>query len=143
MLDDGDVSDPDLVREVHSGAERRAWADRERLDVGHITDKGLGRWRWYRPVKIGDRGGVVMVDRRQPVRRQTDRLWPSSRRFAGVVDALADDAILLAFLVVGLGAGLGAVRIKVVSLGPAAALFVVERWSRTRSSPRLGPVRLR
>jgi putative transport protein len=41
-----------------------------------------------------------------------------------VVDALADDSILLVFLVVGLGAGVGAVRVKGVSLGPAAALFV-------------------
>jgi putative transport protein len=41
-----------------------------------------------------------------------------------VVDFLADDAVLLAFLVVGLGAGLGTVRVKGVSLGPAAALFV-------------------
>jgi putative transport protein len=41
-----------------------------------------------------------------------------------VVDFLADDAVLLVFLVVGLGAGLGALRVKGVSLGPAAALFV-------------------
>jgi putative transport protein len=41
-----------------------------------------------------------------------------------MVDFLADDAILLAFLVVGVGAGLGAVRLKGVALGPAAALFV-------------------
>jgi putative transport protein len=41
-----------------------------------------------------------------------------------VVDFFADDAILLVFVVVGLGAGIGAVRIKGVSLGPAAALFV-------------------
>ena len=41
-----------------------------------------------------------------------------------VVDFLADDSILLVFLVVGFGAGLGAVRVKGVSVGPAAALFV-------------------
>jgi putative transport protein len=41
-----------------------------------------------------------------------------------VVDFLADDSILLVFLVVGFGAGVGAVRVKGVSLGPAAALFV-------------------
>jgi putative transport protein len=41
-----------------------------------------------------------------------------------VVDFLADNAVLLVFLVVGLGAGLGVVRVKGVSLGPAAALFV-------------------
>jgi len=41
-----------------------------------------------------------------------------------VVDFLNDDAILLVFLVVAVGAGLGAVRIKGVALGPAAALFI-------------------
>jgi putative transport protein len=41
-----------------------------------------------------------------------------------IIDVLADDAILLVFVTVGLGAGLGAVRIKGVALGPAAALFV-------------------
>ena len=41
-----------------------------------------------------------------------------------MVDFLADDSILLVFLVVGFGAGLGAVRVKGVSVGPAAALFV-------------------
>jgi AspT/YidE/YbjL antiporter-like protein len=41
-----------------------------------------------------------------------------------VVDFFADDAILLVFLVVGLGAGIGAVPVRGVSLGPAAALFV-------------------
>jgi len=41
-----------------------------------------------------------------------------------IVDVLADDAILLVFVAVGIGAGLGAVRIKGVALGPAAALFV-------------------
>jgi putative transport protein len=40
-----------------------------------------------------------------------------------VIDVLADDSILLVFLVIALGAGIGAVRIKGVSLGPAAALF--------------------
>ena len=33
-------------------------------------------------------------------------------------------AILLVFVVVALGAGLGAVRVKGIALGPAAALFV-------------------
>lgn len=41
-----------------------------------------------------------------------------------MVHLLADDPVLLAFLVIGLGAGVGAVRIKGVSIGPAAALFV-------------------
>jgi putative transport protein len=41
-----------------------------------------------------------------------------------MVDFLADDTVLLVFLVVGVGAGLGAVRIKGIALGPAAALFV-------------------
>jgi putative transport protein len=41
-----------------------------------------------------------------------------------VVDFLADDAVLLVFFVVGVGAGVSAVRVKGVSLGPAAALFV-------------------
>jgi putative transport protein len=41
-----------------------------------------------------------------------------------VVHFLANDSILLVFLVVGLGAGLGAVRVKGVAIGPAAALFV-------------------
>jgi putative transport protein len=45
-------------------------------------------------------------------------------QLGSIVDVLADDAILLVFLTVGLGAGLGAVRIKGVALGPAAALFV-------------------
>ena len=40
-----------------------------------------------------------------------------------MIDVLADDSILLVFLVIALGAGIGAVRIKGVSLGPAAALF--------------------
>jgi putative transport protein len=44
-------------------------------------------------------------------------------RFRSVIDVLADDSILLVFLVIALGAGIGAVRIKGVSLGPAAALF--------------------
>ena len=41
-----------------------------------------------------------------------------------MVHFLANDSILLVFLVVGLGAGLGAVRVKGVAIGPAAALFV-------------------
>ena len=41
-----------------------------------------------------------------------------------MVDLLAGDPVLLAFLVMGLGAGVGAVRAKGVALGPAAALFV-------------------
>jgi putative transport protein len=44
-------------------------------------------------------------------------------RSRSVIDVLADDSILLVFLVIALGAGIGAVRIKGVSLGPAAALF--------------------
>jgi putative transport protein len=39
-------------------------------------------------------------------------------------DFVVDDAILLVFLVVGVGAGLGSVRVRGISLGPAAALFV-------------------
>jgi putative transport protein len=41
-----------------------------------------------------------------------------------VVDFLADDPILLAFLVVGIGAAIGSIRIRGISIGPAAALFV-------------------
>jgi putative transport protein len=41
-----------------------------------------------------------------------------------MVNLLADDPVLLAFLVIGLGAGVGAIRIKGISVGPAAALFV-------------------
>lgn len=37
---------------------------------------------------------------------------------------LVDDAILLVFLVIGVGAGVGALRVRGVSLGPAAALFL-------------------
>jgi putative transport protein len=44
--------------------------------------------------------------------------------FGGIVEFLADDTILLVFAVVGIGAGVGAVRIKGIGLGPAAALFV-------------------
>ena len=47
-----------------------------------------------------------------------------SLQLGSIVDVLADDAILLVFVAVGVGAGLGAVRIKGVALGPAAALFV-------------------
>jgi putative transport protein len=41
-----------------------------------------------------------------------------------MVDFLADDTVLLVFFVVGVGAGLGAVHVKGIALGPAAALFV-------------------
>src|SRR5262245_2790800 len=41
-----------------------------------------------------------------------------------MVDFLADDTVLLVFIVVGVGAGLGAIRVKGIALGPAAALFV-------------------
>jgi putative transport protein len=41
-----------------------------------------------------------------------------------MVDFLADDAVLLVLLVVALGAGFGAIPVKGVALGPAAALFV-------------------
>ena len=39
-------------------------------------------------------------------------------------DFVVDDAILLVFLVLGVGAGIGSIRVKGISLGPAAALFV-------------------
>lgn len=41
-----------------------------------------------------------------------------------MVDFFADDSILLVFAVIGVAAALGAVKVKGVSLGPAAALFV-------------------
>ena len=41
-----------------------------------------------------------------------------------MVDLLAGDPVLLAFLVIGLGAGVGAIHARGVALGPAAALFV-------------------
>ncbi len=41
-----------------------------------------------------------------------------------MVDLLAGDPVLLVFLAIAFGAGVGAVRIKGVALGPAAALFV-------------------
>lgn len=41
-----------------------------------------------------------------------------------MVDLLAGDPVLLAFLVIALGAGVGAIRVRSVALGPAAALFV-------------------
>ena len=41
-----------------------------------------------------------------------------------MIDFLRDAPILLAFLVVGIGAGIGAIRIRGISVGPAAALFV-------------------
>ena len=41
-----------------------------------------------------------------------------------MVDFLADDGIRLVFVVVALGAGLGAVRFRGIAIGPAAALFV-------------------
>jgi putative transport protein len=40
-----------------------------------------------------------------------------------VIDFLADEPLLLLFLVVGIGAAVGSVRIHGVSVGPAAALF--------------------
>lgn len=46
------------------------------------------------------------------------------RTLAGVVDFLVDEPVLLLFLVVGIGAGLGAIRVKGIAIGPAAALFV-------------------
>ena len=55
-------------------------------------------------------------------------------QLGSIVDVVADDAILLVFLTVGLGAGLGAVRIKGVALGPAAALFVGRRHRRASTS---------
>lgn len=45
-------------------------------------------------------------------------------RIGAVIDLLAKDPVLLALLAIALGAGVGAVRIRGVSLGPAAALFV-------------------
>lgn len=39
------------------------------------------------------------------------------------MDLLADDPVLLTFLVIGLGAGAGTLRVRGVSIGPAAALF--------------------
>ncbi len=41
-----------------------------------------------------------------------------------VPDFLADDAVLLVFLVIGIGAGVGQLKVKGISLGPAAALFL-------------------
>lgn len=41
-----------------------------------------------------------------------------------MIDVLVDDPILLIFLVVGIGAGVGSVRVRGISFGPAAALFV-------------------
>jgi putative transport protein len=41
-----------------------------------------------------------------------------------VVDVLAGDPVLLAFLVIGVGAGVGTLRVKGIAVGPAAALFV-------------------
>ena len=41
-----------------------------------------------------------------------------------MVDVFAGDSVLLVFAVIGVAAALGAVRIKGMSLGPAAALFV-------------------
>lgn len=40
-----------------------------------------------------------------------------------MVDFFADDSILLVFAVVAIGAGAGAIRIRGIALGPAAALF--------------------
>ena len=52
------------------------------------------------------------------------RIDDLSPPLGSIVDLFADDAILLVFVTVGVGAGLGAVRIKGIALGPAAALFV-------------------
>lgn len=41
-----------------------------------------------------------------------------------VVDFLVEDPVLLVFLVLGVGAGVGAFKVRGVSFGPAAALFV-------------------
>ncbi len=41
-----------------------------------------------------------------------------------MIDHLADDPILLVFLVVGIGAGIGTLRYRGLAVGPAAALFV-------------------
>lgn len=40
-----------------------------------------------------------------------------------MIDVLADNPVLLVFVVLGLGAALGAVKVRGVSLGPAGALF--------------------
>ena len=40
-----------------------------------------------------------------------------------MIQTLADNAVALAFLAIGVGAIIGAVRIKGVALGPAGALF--------------------
>jgi putative transport protein len=40
-----------------------------------------------------------------------------------MIDLLADNPVLLVFVVLGLGAALGAVKVRGVSLGPAGALF--------------------
>jgi putative transport protein len=42
---------------------------------------------------------------------------------ATLVDVFADDSVLLVFVVIAVAAALGAVRLKGVALGPAAALF--------------------
>lgn len=41
-----------------------------------------------------------------------------------VIDFLVDDPVLLVFLVLGVGAGVGAFKVRGISFGPAAALFV-------------------
>ena len=41
-----------------------------------------------------------------------------------MLDVLVDDPVLLIFVVIGVGAGVGSVRVRGVSVGPAAALFV-------------------
>ena len=41
-----------------------------------------------------------------------------------MLDLLIDDPILLVFLVIGLGAGAGSLKVRGISFGPAAALFV-------------------
>jgi len=60
----------------------------------------------------------------QPIHLRSGGLLDRVPQVDGVIDLLSDDAVLLVFVVVGLGAGVGAVRVRGVALGPAAALFV-------------------
>jgi len=41
-----------------------------------------------------------------------------------VLDFLVDDPILIVFIIIGIGAGVGSLRYRGFSIGPAAALFV-------------------
>lgn len=59
-----------------------------------------------------------------PGRGDTDSGRGAARRVVAVPDLLLDDVVLLVFLVIGISAGVGGVRVKGVSAGPAAALFV-------------------